>query len=120
MNNQRESDPPITYHLVPRDVWQAAATSLHYLPEAYAADGFIHCTDGDAEMVAVGNRYYQSDPRPYVVLAISRARLTSLVKYEDPGRIFPHIYGPLNTDAVVEVFPVRRDADGRFVSFGAE
>lgn len=120
MNDQPTNDPPVTYHLVPREVWLAAATSAHYLPEAYAADGFIHCTDGVAEMIAVGNRYYQGDPRPYVVLAISRARLTAPVRYEDPRRIFPHIYGPLNTDAVANVLPVRRDTDGKFVAIDAE
>jgi uncharacterized protein (DUF952 family) len=120
MNNQPVPEPSITYHLAPRDIWLAAATSAHYLPEAYTADGFIHCTDGAAEVVAVGNRYYQGDPRPYVVLAISRARLTAPVKYEDAGRIFPHVYGPLNTEAVVEVLQVHREPDGRFVSFGEE
>ncbi|MEA2585813.1 MAG: hypothetical protein QOF33_3898, partial [Thermomicrobiales bacterium] len=34
------------------------------------------------------------------------------------ARDYPHIYGPLNVDAVVEVRPVRRDADGTFVAIG--
>jgi uncharacterized protein (DUF952 family) len=37
------------------------------------------------------------------------------VLYEDVGRIYPHIYGPLNRDAVVRLAPVRRDAEGTFV-----
>jgi uncharacterized protein (DUF952 family) len=120
MSDQPTNDPPITYHLVPREVWVASSGSDQFLPEGYAADGFIHCTDGHDEVIAVGNRYYRADPRPYVVLAIARSRLTSPVKYEDPGRIFPHIYGPLNTGAVEKVFDVQRDADGTFVGVDAK
>ncbi len=29
---------------------------------------------------------------------------------------FPHIYGPLNFDAVTELLTVKRDADGSFLS----
>ena len=39
-----------------------------YLPAAYAEDGFVHCTDGDPEMVAVANRFYREDPRPFLLL----------------------------------------------------
>ncbi|MEA2527586.1 MAG: hypothetical protein QOF73_4813 [Thermomicrobiales bacterium] len=118
MDEPRIDAPPVTYHLVPREVWQAQATATEYLPEAYEADGFIHCTDGEAEVIAVGNRYYRGDARDYVVLAIARDRVTSPVKYEDAARDYPHIYGPLNVDVVVEVRPVRRDADGTFVAIG--
>jgi uncharacterized protein (DUF952 family) len=111
--------PRVTFHLVPEDVWRARSTRTEYLPEAYEADGFIHCTDGEDEVISVGNRYYTSDARPYVVLTISRERLTSPVKYEDPAGIFPHIYGPLNLDAVVEERPVLRDADGTFLAIGS-
>jgi uncharacterized protein (DUF952 family) len=111
--------PPQTYHLVPREVWQANSTEAEYLPEAYEVDGFIHCTDGESEVIAVGNRYYTTDERDYVVLVIARDKLTSPVKYEDPAQIFPHIYGPLNLDAVAEVRAVLRGADGTFLAIGS-
>ena len=118
MSAQRAEAPPITYHLAPRDVWQAQASATEYLPEAYEVDGFIHCTDGEAEVINVGNRYYQGDTRDYVVLTIDRDRVRAPVRYEDPGRIYPHIYGPLNLDAVIEIRPARRDPDGRFIAIG--
>ena len=40
-----------TLHLVPEAVWEAHDPALPYLPAAYAQDGFVHCTDGDEEMV---------------------------------------------------------------------
>jgi uncharacterized protein (DUF952 family) len=108
----------VTFHLLPREEWQAQFSADHYLPETFEADGFIHCTDREAEVLAVGNRYYASDGRDYVVLSIARDRIAAPVKYEDPARVFPHIYGPLNLDAVVAVRPVRRDDGGRFVGIG--
>ncbi len=119
MIDAQRDHPPVTYHLVPEDVWEARSKGTEYLPEAYEADGFVHCTDGETELVAVGNRYYTGDARPYVVVSISRDRLTAPVKYEDPARIFPHIYGPLNLDAVVDVRPVLRGKDGTFLAIGS-
>jgi len=118
VNDKEQDHPPVTYHLVPDEVWSAQSSVSAYLPENYDSDGFIHCTDGEAEVIAVGNRYYTADPRDYAVLSISRDKLVARVKYEDPGRRYPHIYGPLNTDAVVEVRPVRRASDGTFVAIG--
>ena len=34
---------------------------------------------------------------------------------QDPDKIYPHIYGPLNRDAIVTVLPILREADGSFV-----
>lgn len=108
----------VTLHLTPEDVWDAQKTQPHYLPEAFPQDGFIHCTNGEDELIAVGNRYYQADKRPFIVLTVSLPRLQSAVTVEDPGRIFPHIHGPLNLDAVVAVRPVVRAADGAFIAIG--
>jgi len=37
------------------------------------------------------------------------------VSYERRGRLFPHLYGPLNLDAVTEVLHFPCDAEGQFV-----
>lgn len=44
-------------------------------------------------------------------------RVASEVKYENPeaaGELFPHIYGPLNADAVAAAIPLGVAFDGRF------
>jgi len=105
-----------TYHLTPEPVWTAQEQEDAYQPEAFGADGFIHCTDGEVNLLAVANTFYQADHRPYVVLVLDRDRITAPVRYEDPKQIFPHIYGPLNRDAVVEVRRAVRLADGSFTS----
>lgn len=108
----------VTYHLVPVDVWEAQMFSRSYEPEGFADEGFIHCTDTIDELVAVGNRYYRSDQRAYLVLAIDCEQVAAEVIYEDPQRIFPHIYGPLNTDSILAAQPVVRSADGTFLTMG--
>ncbi len=105
-----------TLHLIPATVWDRSADLSSYTPETFAVDGFVHCTDGDDNLIAVGNRYYSADLRPFLALTITVERLTAPVRYDDPGGIFPHIYGPINRDAIVAKRTVTRDADGTFVA----
>ena len=103
------------YHLVPREEYEAGDPAADYVPTAFADDGFIHLTDGADELTAVGNRYYRSDPRPYVALRVDLARVRAPVCYEDPRRVYPHVYGPLNRDAIVAVVDLPRLPDGTFL-----
>ena len=105
----------ITFHLVARDVWEMQREGDAYVPEAFAADGFVHCTDGEANVIDTANRYYQRDARAYVVLSIETDVLTSPVRYEDAARTFPHVYGPIEVAAVTAVRGVERDPAGRFI-----
>ena len=68
-------------------------------------------------MVATANRHYRADPRAFVVLTVDLDRLTSPWRVEDPGGIYPHVFGPIDRAAIVRVVPAPRDADGTFVSF---
>lgn len=108
----------ITFHLTPLDVWLAQSGGQTYRPESFAREGFIHCTDGESRVIEVGNRYYAGDPRAYCLLSLDRARVAAPVVYEDPERVCPHIYGPLNVDAIVEVRSMIRAADGTFLRVG--
>ncbi len=105
----------ITYHLVPAEYYRDFDRSQPYLPAAYEADGFIHCTDGADNVAAVGNAHYKDDRRMYVALVIDRRKVGPSVVYEDEARIYPHIYGALNRDAIVDILPVLRTADGGFL-----
>jgi uncharacterized protein (DUF952 family) len=107
----------VTYHLVPDEVWSRHKDSALYLPKAFDQDGFIHCTNGLQELVDVGNRYYTADPRPFRALILKTELIESPVRYDDPEETFPHIYGPLNTNAVVGILSAKRDESGRFLSF---
>ena len=78
-----------TFHLTPEPVWASQRDSATYLPEAFDADGFIHCTDGVENVIAVGNRYYTGETREVICLVVDLDQVSAEVKYEDPGHIFP-------------------------------
>lgn len=106
----------ITFHLVPGEYYRDADASAPYVPATFAEEGFIHCTDGADNVAAVGNRYYRDDRRMYIALVIDKRSVQAQIRYEDEDRIYPHIYGPLNRDAIVRVVPVLREADGTFLA----
>jgi uncharacterized protein (DUF952 family) len=108
--------PRLTLHLVPQAVWDAHDPAAPYLPAAYADDGFVHCTDGDGEMVAVANRFYAGDPRPFLLLTLDLERTGSPWRFDDPGRIYPHVYGPIDASSVVAVRRMPRDPEGTFLA----
>ena len=66
-----------------------------------------------------------SSPRPnatiarirgtFLALTVDLDALTSPWRYDDPGKPYPHIYGPIDRAAIVGVTPVSRAADGRFL-----
>ena len=109
-------DAGVAYHLVPADYWETAGQGESYTPEAFAADGFIHCTNGIDRLMWVANEFYTGDPREFIVLVLEVSRIDSPVRYDDPTEEFPHIYGPLNTSAVVGKLSVERDESGAFTS----
>lgn len=66
------------------------------------------------QWLEVANRLYRGKP-DLLLLEIDEKRLKSQVKYEpNDGDIYPHLYGKLNVDAVVNVHPLRALPDGSF------
>jgi uncharacterized protein (DUF952 family) len=109
--------PRLTYHLTPSEWWDAAAPDAPLGAPSLEREGFIHCTDGAAAMVATANRHYAGDPRSFVVLTVDLGLVTSSCSAEDPGRIYPHIVGPIDRAAIVAVVPAPRDPAGTFLPF---
>lgn len=107
----------LTYHLAPAAWWDAADPHAPLSAPSLESEGFIHCTDGSAAMVETANRHYAADPGDFVVLTVDLARVTSPWRVEDPGRIYPHVFGPIDRSAIVAVVPAPRDADGGFLPF---
>lgn len=104
-----------TYHLVPRREWDEHDRAQAYLPAAFAHDGFVHCTDGADELAATANRYFGALDDELLALVIDRSRLHAPVRYEDPGHIYPHVYGAIESDAILDVLLLRRSPDGAWV-----
>lgn len=105
----------VIFHLVPGEYYRDSDSSGPYRPATFDEEGFIHCTQGVDNVAAVGNRHYKDDRRMYIVLVIDPAKVQPEIRYDDAARIYPHIYGPLNRDAITEILPVLRESDGSFL-----
>lgn len=110
-----DADSRMTYHIVPGAYYRDCDASQPYTPEPFEREGFIHCTDGAENVAATANRYYVADRRMYIALVIDKSLVQPEIRYEDPEHIYPHIYGPLNRDAIVTIVPMLRNADGTFL-----
>jgi uncharacterized protein (DUF952 family) len=107
----------LTYHLTPRAWWDGADPDEPLRAPSLDTEGFIHCTDGAAEMVATANRHYAAEPGAFVILTVDLDRITSPWRVEDPGRIYPHIFGPIDREAIVALVEAPRAPDGSFLPF---
>ncbi|MGI8651215.1 MAG: DUF952 domain-containing protein [Geodermatophilaceae bacterium] len=106
------------FHICSDQEWQRARVTGSYAPEAFPADGFVHCSDpGTVHLPA---DYLYQGRADLVLLQIDPARLLEPVRWEpgdaeDPaGPWFPHVYGSVNVDAVVAVHPFQPNAGGHF------
>ena len=102
------------FHITARSQWQAAQNAGVYCCESLETEGFIHCST-PAQVVKVANWFYAGQ-EGLVLLGIDPDRLQSELRYEviETGEAFPHLYGELNLDAVVQVFDFSANADGGF------
>lgn len=94
------------YHIVLPEVWAAFDGDL-YEAESLGSEGFIHCSF-ENQLDGVLQRYY-SGAESVVLLEIDSDKLTSKLVNEPStnNEIYPHIYGPINRDAIIE-FEERR------------
>jgi uncharacterized protein (DUF952 family) len=108
-----------TYHLTPADWWATSDPTAPLRAPSLEDEGFIHCTTGADELVATANRHYRDDPRPFVVLTLDLDLVSAPWRLEDPGRIYPHVFGPIDRAAIIDARPMPRDADGAFLPIDA-
>ncbi len=104
-----------TFHLVEQAYFEAQDATRDYTPREFAREGFIHCTDGVDEMARTANRYYRDNAAPFVYLYIDKALVRAKIQYDAEPKIYPHIYGALNRDAIVAVRPANRNGTGEFL-----
>jgi uncharacterized protein (DUF952 family) len=107
----------LTYHLTPLESWERGPADAPLTAPSLGDEGFIHCTDGAAAMVATANRHYRDDPRPFVILTLDLERVGSPWRIDDPAGIYPHVHGPIDRTAIIAAVPAPRDEDGRFLPF---
>jgi uncharacterized protein (DUF952 family) len=104
------------FHITSRASWSAAHGSGAYSADSLAGEGFIHCST-EEQILRVANAFY-SNQHGLVILMIDLSKLKPAVRWEagtdKPDELFPHIYGPLNLEAVACVFDFEPGVDGKF------
>ena len=104
---------PEILHVTTPETWDEAQRQGEYRGDTLATEGFIHCCS-PGQLSGVVSRYFKGQTR-LVVLRIAPEKLKPPLKWESPpdsDERFPHIYGPLNCDAVVGIVPLE-DVLGR-------
>jgi uncharacterized protein (DUF952 family) len=104
-----------------KSIWEQAQKDGAYtqstLDSTLAQVGFIHCSFPDQTLDIV--RRHFADRDDVVLLCIDEDKVKSPIKHEGAlsGRAgtFPHIYGPLNVDAVYAVVPLQKNEAGEFL-----
>ncbi|MFE1411074.1 DUF952 domain-containing protein [Streptomyces sp. NPDC058746] len=96
------------FHIVPLADW-TAAPDLPYAPPSLDSEGFVHCSADRATALAIVEAHYRELPGTLLAVELDEAALTAEVRREgDLGDRYPHVFGPLNREAVGRVFEVVR------------
>ena len=101
-------------HITCLTEWEAQTDDPTFRAASLEPDGFIHASYAN-QIVDTANLIF-SGRKDLVILVIEAALLTSPLKVEDTygHGSFPHIYGPIDTDAIVDVLAFPPLADGSF------
>ena len=103
-------------HITPKNEWIDAQRQGFYSTPGLATEGFIHCST-PSQVVGVAERYYAGQ-RGLLLMVIDPELLKAEVKFEPgtdkPDELFPHVYGPINLEAVMRVLDFEPDAAGKW------
>lgn len=112
-------------HITTRANWEKAQASGEFRSPEFEVRGFIHCSTSE-QVVLVANAFFRGRSG-LILLVIDPARLKSPVRWEPPdatmGRlpgftqnaVFPHVYGPINIDAVARTVNLDPTDTGSFI-----
>jgi len=91
------------YHVVLPAVWERFKSKPSYQPDSLTTEGFIHCSYV-GQLEGVLERYYRGVEKVLILTIDTDKLLSKLVKEESTNNeLFPHIYGRLNINSVVDV-----------------
>ena len=108
----------IIFHIARSEAWgnrERRAGAEAYSPEMFPVDGFVHCSTED-QVVKVADIRFRGQ-KELVLLCIDTNKVKAEIRYEnlEGGReLFPHIYGEIDTDAVVQVAEFKPNINGHF------
>ena len=98
----------LIYHITTLAEWEQSIRKGYHTAASFETEGFIHCSTRE-QVAGVLHRYFQGTSS-IVELTIDPDKLTSRLVYEPApttNELFPHVYGPINCDAVLSVENVK-------------
>jgi uncharacterized protein (DUF952 family) len=103
------------FHITTHAAWGEGASRGTYEGDTLRSQGFIHCST-EPQVVEVADRLFRGRT-DLLLLVIDAAAISPEVRYENlegGAEQYPHVYGPLNRDAVTGTLPLPPGPDGRF------
>lgn len=103
------------FHLITKQDWETAQDVREWRPGSLADEGFVHCSNGEEQLVRVARRLYSGrDDMLALEVDTEKLHYPVITEASRSGELYPHIYGPLELDAVVAVWSVNPDGEGSF------
>lgn len=101
------------FHIAAKDVWNNSLNSGWYQVPSLEVEGFIHCSNFN-QFIRVANFLFRGR-QDLILLEIDEERLIAPIKYQgETEEKFPHLYGKLNTDAVIKTYSFQPNSNGEF------
>lgn len=98
---------PLIFHVTTSEAWNEALALGNYIHPSLSNEGFIHCCE-EHQLAGVLERYFPNR-NGLIRLVINTDNLKTkwTLEWSSAGADnFPHIYGPINPESVVEVLPI--------------
>ncbi|HSF75557.1 MAG TPA: DUF952 domain-containing protein [Microcoleus sp.] len=103
----------VIFHITRSQQWEEAKQVQSYRGDTLDTEGFIHCSTLP-QVLKSANKFFVGQTG-LLLLWIDSDKVQAEVKYEyAAGENYPHIYGPLNVDAVLKVVEFEPGEDGKF------
>jgi uncharacterized protein (DUF952 family) len=99
-------------HIVEASVWMNEANREQYFEDSLKNNGFIHCCLSSQVDFVLHSWFSNSEN--LIIIEINSELLQSPLNFEnlEGGKEkFPHIYGPINKDAMITWYPLRKEKD---------
>ncbi len=97
----------LIYHVTSKQEWKDALQNNFFETPSLKIEGFIHCSNAE-QVQGVLERYYKGKT-DLVKLVIDTTKLTNKLQFDFSASVneeFPHVYGVLNIDAVIDVVEI--------------
>lgn len=106
------------YHIISTQDWAQAQEQGHYTPPSLKFEGFIHASKKDQVLPTLNRRYQDKNTLLLLVIEASKVKPKIFFEYSSgAGEKHPHIYGPLNLEAIEAVIVLNKDEEGFIIDW---